>query len=113
MKHKSPEPRSRMQGLRFELLPHLVEVDLLLAEPERLSFSERDQFHAECGGVEGDGCVDAGYGENKMVEMIDGKSHINTLIGQDRKPQVSPTPSSVPEGRLNLAQDASPGVGSW
>jgi hypothetical protein len=61
-----------------------VEVDLLLSEPERLSISERDQFHAQSGSIEGDGCVDASYRENEMVEMIDNKSHTPTLIARRR-----------------------------
>ena len=47
----------------------------LRSEPERLSISERDQFHAQSGSIEGDGCVDASYRENEMVEMIDDESH--------------------------------------
>ncbi len=81
MKHKVPRPRSRTHCLWLELLSSLVEVDLLLSEPERLSISERDQFHAQSRRVKSDGCVDAGYGENEVVKMIDNKSHTHTLIG--------------------------------
>jgi hypothetical protein len=52
-----------------------VKVDFLLPKSERLSFSERNQFHAQGGGVKRDSCVDAGYGENEMVEMINDESH--------------------------------------
>jgi hypothetical protein len=69
-----------MRRLWLKLFSHLVEIDLLLPKSERLSIPERNQFHAQGGGVKGDSCVDAGYGENKMVETIDNESHTHTLM---------------------------------
>jgi hypothetical protein len=80
-KAQVPRSRSRMHGLGLELFPHLMKVDLLLPKSERLSGPESDQLHAQCGSVKGDSCVDAGYGENEMVEMIDHESHTYSLIG--------------------------------
>jgi hypothetical protein len=69
-----------MRRLWLKLFSHLVEIDLLHPKSERLSIPERNQFHAQGGSVKGDSCVDAGYGENKMVETIDNESHAFTLI---------------------------------
>jgi hypothetical protein len=75
-----PRSRSRMHCLWLELLPRLVKVDFLFPKSERLSISERNQFHAQGGGVKRDSCVDTGDGEDEMVEMIDNESHTHTLI---------------------------------
>ena len=64
-----------MGRLRVELVAALVEVDLLLAEMERLAAIKRDRVHAEDFGVEVDGCVDAGHGENNMVDLFDSECH--------------------------------------
>src|ERR1700722_3882131 len=76
---KVPRSRSRTHCLWLELFSNLVEIDLLLSEPQRLSIPERDQFHAQSRRVKGDGCIHAGYGENQVVTMIDNKSHTHTL----------------------------------
>jgi hypothetical protein len=64
-----------MRRLRLELVSRLVEIDLLLPETQRLSIPERDHFHAKCGAIEGDRCVDVSYGEYEVVEMIDNELH--------------------------------------
>jgi len=52
-----PRTRGRMHG--FARTPfRLVEIDLLLSEPQRLSIPERDQFHAQSRRVERDRCID-------------------------------------------------------
>src|ERR1700677_2867647 len=64
-----------MRRLRLEFLSRLVQIDLLLSKSQRLSLSERHRLHAKCGCIEGDRCVDVGYGEYEMIQMIDNKCH--------------------------------------
>jgi hypothetical protein len=64
-----------MRRLRLELLTRLVEVDLLLPKSQRLSICERHLLHAKCGRIEGDRCVDVGYGEYKVIQVIDNEMH--------------------------------------
>src|ERR1700677_3409954 len=64
-----------MRRLRLELLTCLVEIDLLLPKSQRLSLPERHHLHAECGGIEGYRCVDVGYGEDEVIQVVDKKFH--------------------------------------
>jgi hypothetical protein len=64
-----------MLGLGIEFVAALVEVDLLVAELERFASVEFDQIHAEDFGVEVDGCVEAGHGEDYVVDLFDGEGH--------------------------------------
>src|ERR1700722_8335241 len=68
-----------MRCLRLELLTCLVKIDLLLSKSQRLSLAERHRLHAECGGIEGYGCVDVGYGEYEVIEMVDRKFHLDRM----------------------------------
>jgi hypothetical protein len=72
-------PRSRVRGLGIDLSSCLVEIDFLLSKSERLSIAERDHFHPQGRGVESNGRVDVGYGENQVIEMVDNESHIRLL----------------------------------
>src|ERR1700722_3349269 len=64
-----------MRRLRLKLLTCQVEIDLLLPKSQRLAIPERHHLHAECSGIEGYRCVDVGYGEYQVVQMIDNKFH--------------------------------------
>lgn len=64
-----------MGRFRVEFVAALMEVDLLVAELERLAAFEDDPIHAEDFGVEVDGCVEVGHGEDDVVDLFDGECH--------------------------------------
>src|ERR1700678_160768 len=68
-----------MRRLRLKLLTCLVEIDLLFPKSQRLAIPERHHLHTECSGVEGYRCVDVGYREYEVIQMIDNKFHPRTM----------------------------------
>jgi len=67
-------------GFGVEFVAALVEIDLLVAEAERLAAVEGDGVHAEDFGVKVDGGVEIGYGEDYVVELFDGEWHRTGMI---------------------------------
>jgi hypothetical protein len=65
----------RVGGFGIEFVAALMEVDLLIAELERFAAVEFDYIHAEDFGVEVDGCVEVGHGENYVVDLFDVECH--------------------------------------
>ena len=62
----------RPRGLWLELSTRLMEIDLLLAEGKRASTGTEDLLvHAEHPRIEGDGPVDVGDREHKVIETVD------------------------------------------
>jgi len=60
-----------MQGLRFELLPALVQVDPLPAELQRLPVAAKgDHPHSENAGVEVTGCRDIAHSQNQVIDPV-------------------------------------------
>ena len=57
-----------MESLGFKLFPRFMEVDLLLAELQRLSPSaERDHLHPEDAGIKGTGLLDVFNREDEVI----------------------------------------------
>jgi hypothetical protein len=64
-----------MGGLRIELVSALVEIDPLIAKPERGAAFEGDEVHAEDFGIEVGCGMDVGDGKDDVVQLFQGKGH--------------------------------------
>jgi hypothetical protein len=65
--------------LRLELSSRLVEIDLLLSKSQRVAITKSDQLHAKSGSIKGDCCLDVGYCEHEVIEMIDSEIHTPSM----------------------------------
>jgi hypothetical protein len=67
-------------GVWPDLVAALVELDGLRAKGEGLAAVQGYGVHAQDFGVEVDSGVNIGYGENEVVELIQGKGHVEGII---------------------------------
>lgn len=72
--------RRWMRRFGFELMSALVQVQSLDAEGERFAAVHLDEIHSQDFRVEIDGGINVGHSENEVIQMLQDKCHMRTML---------------------------------